>query len=101
MHIRLHERIRPVGHRLRAIPNRAPMHIRLHERIRPVGPEDSRPGRKAGKIRMDKKLSAEGAALNQKHIGGHIQYHDGGASQETLAENPFFCDARADCQYIR
>ena len=66
---------------------------------RPEGPAENRPGREAG-IRIVDLMSAEGAALSQRHIGCHNRFHGGGAGQGILAENPVSDDALADCGYI-
>jgi len=50
---------------------------------------------------MAEELSAEGAALNQRHIAGHIRFDGSRAGQGVLLENPAVCDAHSDCQYIQ
>jgi hypothetical protein len=45
------------------------------------------------------KSSAEGAALNQKHISGHIRFRGGRAGPGVLPENRIDYGAHPDCEY--
>jgi len=72
--------------------------MNAHKAARPKGPKGNRPGRQAG-ISVRMKSSAEGAALNQKHISGHIRFRGGRAGPGVLPENRIDYGAHPDCEY--